>query len=224
MSSTELARTPRRSQPRVVVRHREQYLWWCWQSWPSDSTSSSSHSGKLPATVPRPRTTGGVTWQGGGSLASAAANGCYEANRAVSLSGVPKTTVYSWANHGVVVPSVSPVREKLWSYFDLMALRIVSWLCHVKEPGEGQPLPASPMPKVRRALVLLDELGLDLWDDKAPFRSPPLGDAAGEIFLRIGDAVRPTRHGVAAPSRTDASPGWVTEGLSAVSKPNLMGV
>ena len=126
---------------------------------------------------------------GGGSLASAAANGCYEANRAAALSGVPKTTVYWWANHGVVVPSVSPVREKLWSYSDLMALRIVSWLRHAKEPDEGQPLPASPMPKVRRALVLLDELGLNLWDDEAPFGSPLLVDGAGEIFVRIGDVV-----------------------------------
>lgn len=123
------------------------------------------------------------------SRASAAAKGCYEANRAAALSGVPKTTVYWWASHGVVVPSVSPVREKLWSYSDLMALRIVSWLRHVKEYDDGQPLPASPMPQVRRALVLLDELGVNLWDVEAHFVSPLVVDGAGEIFLRIGDAV-----------------------------------
>lgn len=126
---------------------------------------------------------------GSGSVASAAANGCYEANRAAALSGVPKTTVYWWANHGIVVPTVSPVREKLWSYSDLMALRIVSWLRHVKQPDDGQALPASPMPKVRRALLLLDELGLNLWDGDASSSSPLLVDGVGEIFVRIGDVV-----------------------------------
>ncbi|MCL2464549.1 MAG: hypothetical protein FWF28_05725, partial [Micrococcales bacterium] len=63
-----------------------------------------------------------------GSLLSAAVSGCYEASRAAALSGVPKSTLYEWARRRVVVPSVSPEREKLWSYADLMALRIVSWL------------------------------------------------------------------------------------------------
>lgn len=90
---------------------------------------------------------------------TAASDGCYEAERAAALSGVPKTTIYWWARHSIVMPSVSPTREKLWSYADLMALRIVSWLRHVK-PGD---LPASPMPRVRDALALLDQNGLDLW-------------------------------------------------------------
>jgi hypothetical protein len=58
------------------------------------------------------------------------------------------------------VPSVSPVREKLWSYSDLMALRVVSWLRHAKPAEDRSDLPASPMPKVRKALALLDELAL----------------------------------------------------------------
>jgi hypothetical protein len=93
------------------------------------------------------------------SLAKSASDGCYEAARAAALSGVPKTTVYWWARQGIVVPSVSPVREKLWSYSDLMALRVVSWLRHPKAAGNDVDLPASPMPKVRKALALLDELG-----------------------------------------------------------------
>lgn len=57
-------------------------------------------------------------------------DGCYQAPRAAALSGVPRSTVYDWAVKGIVVPSISPEREKLWSYADLMALRIVSWLRH----------------------------------------------------------------------------------------------
>jgi hypothetical protein len=91
-------------------------------------------------------------------LLRSAANGCYEATRAAALSGVPKTTMYWWAAQGIVVPSVSPTREKLWSYSDLMALRIVSWLRHPKDGEDLGGLPASPMPRVRRALSLLDEL------------------------------------------------------------------
>ena len=110
----------------------------------------------------------------------AASDGCYEAARASALSGVPESTVYWWARKGIVVPSVSASREKLWSYADLMALRIVSWLRHAK-PSE---LPASPMPKVRRALSVLAELELNIWEPVAEQPSPILVDASGSIFVR----------------------------------------
>lgn len=116
----------------------------------------------------------------------AASDGCYDATRAAALSGVPKSTVYWWARNGVVVPSVSSVQEKLWSYSDLMALRIVSWLRHVKPAGDGADLPASPMPKVRRALELLDELELDPWRPDASQASPLLVDRSGRIYVRDG--------------------------------------
>ena len=51
---------------------------------------------------------------GGSRLVTAASEGCYEAGRAAALSGVPKSTLYYWARTGVVLPSVSPVREKLF--------------------------------------------------------------------------------------------------------------
>lgn len=123
----------------------------------------------------------------------AAGNGCYEASRAAALSGVPKTTVYWWASHGVVVPSLSPVREKLWSYSDLMALRIVSWLRHTKEVRDADPLPASPMPEVRRALRLIDELELDVWHSDSRYASPLLVDASGAIFVRAGENILDAR-------------------------------
>ncbi|HVA61585.1 MAG TPA: hypothetical protein VNG13_13775, partial [Mycobacteriales bacterium] len=96
----------------------------------------------------------------------AASEGCYEAARAAALSGVPKSTLYYWARTEVVTPSVSPVREKLWSYADLMALRIVSWLRHPKDVSVDT-LPASPMREVRRALSELDRRGLDIWSPEA---------------------------------------------------------
>jgi len=121
-------------------------------------------------------------------IASAAADGCYDATRAAALSGVPRTTVYWWARNGIVVPSVSPVQEKLWSYSDLMALRIVSWLRHPKSTDTGE-LPASPMPKVRQALLLLDEIGLDPWDPGAPDGSPLLVDGAGNLYIRADGVI-----------------------------------
>lgn len=120
-----------------------------------------------------------ATWVAG------AAEGCYDASRAAALSGVPERTVYAWAADGVVRPSISPEREKLWSFADLMALRIVFWLRHPRDPADDSSLPASPMPKVRRALQQLDREGIDLW---APGHSPPvMVDRAGELFIHRGD-------------------------------------
>lgn len=117
------------------------------------------------------------------SFAGSAADGCYEASRASALSGVPRTTVYWWARNGVVVPTVSPVREKLWSFSDLMALRMVTWLRHTKPSNEGVGA-ASPMRRVRQALALLDALDLDPWSADMEGRSPILVDAAGRIYVR----------------------------------------
>ena len=108
-------------------------------------------------------------------------DGCYDARRTAALSGIPRSTVYDWARKGVVVPSISPEREKLWSYADLMALRIVSWLRHPKAL-DGDVRPASAMRHVREALVQLDEQGLDLWDGRAG-ASPLFVDPTGKIVI-----------------------------------------
>ena len=41
--------------------------------------------------------------------------GAYPADRAVALSGVPKSTVHYWARHEILVPRVARERIKLWS-------------------------------------------------------------------------------------------------------------
>lgn len=113
--------------------------------------------------------------------------GCYGAARASGLSGVPLSTVYHWARTDVVVPSVSPTREMLWSYADLMTLRIVSWLRHPKWPSVGAPIPASPMRRVRAALNSMAERGLDPWAADANVPSPIVVDRTGAIFIRHSD-------------------------------------
>lgn len=118
-------------------------------------------------------------------------DGSYEARRTAALSGVPLSTVYDWARKGVVVPSVSQVRQKLWSYADLMALRIVYWLRHPKEDDAGE-VAASPMAEVRRVLQRLETEGLDIWSQTgqdAP-ASPLVVDRGGRIFVRGLDGIQ----------------------------------
>lgn len=95
--------------------------------------------------------------------------GAYIAERAAALSGVPLSTVHYWARKEILIPSVSPERRKLWSYSDLMGLRIIYWLRHEKTGEDGQEVPASTMPKVRAVLEQLAELDLALWsEDEGP--------------------------------------------------------
>lgn len=89
--------------------------------------------------------------------------GAYPADRAAALSGVPKSTVHYWARKEILVPSVSAERVKLWSYSDLMGLRVIYWLRQPKADAHGWDVPATGMPMVRKTLDQLRELDLDLW-------------------------------------------------------------
>lgn len=91
--------------------------------------------------------------------------GAYPADRAASLSGVPVSTVHYWAREEILVPSISAQRVKLWSYADLMGLRIIYWLRQTKRGADGAAVPRTTMPAVRRALAQLDELDLRLWSE-----------------------------------------------------------
>ena len=84
---------------------------------------------------------------------------------------------------GFVKPSVSPTKIKLWSYADLMALRIVYWLRHPKK-GQSSYIAASPMQRVRDGLAELERHGLDIWDDSGSHPDSPLRvDSSGNIFV-----------------------------------------
>lgn len=107
--------------------------------------------------------------------------GAYPAPRAAALSGVPLSTVHDWARKGVLVPSISPERLKLWSYSDLMGLRIIHWLRHEKEIDDGQ-VPRSTMSAVKRALGQLAELDMALWTEDA---GPSVViDRAGRVLVK----------------------------------------
>ncbi len=114
--------------------------------------------------------------------------GAYEAKRAAALSGVPLSTVHYWARNRVLVPAISPVRTKLWSYSDLMGLRTIYWLRQPK-PSEGDELdvPRTSMRLVKRALAALEALDLALWDEDT---GPSVAvDRRGEIHIEAPDGV-----------------------------------
>jgi uncharacterized protein (DUF433 family) len=75
--------------------------------------------------------------------------GVYDADRAAALSGVPISTVYYWARNGIWEPALSEEKPKLWTYSDLIALRMIYWLRQDKPALE---VPKSSMPEVRRAI------------------------------------------------------------------------
>jgi len=107
--------------------------------------------------------------------------GAYTAERTAALAGVPWSTVHFWAREGIVVPSISPVRVKLWSYTDLLALRTVHWLRHDKVTRDGTPIPGTSMRKVKAALKQLRKLDADLFDSQ--HRSAICVDPSGEVLL-----------------------------------------
>ncbi len=84
--------------------------------------------------------------------------GAYAADRASALSGVPKSTIHYWARTELLVPSVSVSKVKLWSYADLMGLRIIYWLRQQKTDAAGAEVPKTSMRAIRRALARLRAL------------------------------------------------------------------
>jgi uncharacterized protein (DUF433 family) len=104
---------------------------------------------------------------------AAAATGCYEAPRAAALSGVPLSTLYEWARKEVVVPSISAVPLKLWSYQDLLLLRAVHWL-------RSRSSAATKMPEIKAALAQTVRLGLDPWSTNVRIYV----DARGSLYIQ----------------------------------------
>jgi uncharacterized protein (DUF433 family) len=108
--------------------------------------------------------------------------GVYSADRAAALSGVPKSTIHYWARTGVLLPSVSPEKVRLWSFADLMGLRIISWLRRGKTTKDGVEVAASTMPAVRRALAALDALELSVWTPGEG--SPVVVSGDGAVYIQ----------------------------------------
>jgi uncharacterized protein (DUF433 family) len=107
--------------------------------------------------------------------------GAYTADRAAALSGVPKSTIHWWARNEILVPNVSATKVKLWSYADLMSLRVIYWLRQRKTTDRGVDLPRTSMPAVRRALKALRSLDLPLWQAGVPTL---FLDGSGSIYVK----------------------------------------
>jgi uncharacterized protein (DUF433 family) len=111
-----------------------------------------------------------------------APRGAYPADRTAALSGVPQSTVHYWSREAILIPSISAQKVKLWSYPDLMGLRIIYWLRQTKTAPTGAAVPRTAMHAVRRALAQLSELDLRLWsEDTGPTVSV---DRGGNVILR----------------------------------------
>jgi uncharacterized protein (DUF433 family) len=108
--------------------------------------------------------------------------GAYSADRAAALSGVPKSTIHWWTRNEILVPGVSATRVKLWSFADLMSLRVIYWLRQRKTTARGGEVPRTSMPAVRRALKALRALDLPLWQAA---EGPTLFvDGSGRIYMK----------------------------------------
>lgn len=106
--------------------------------------------------------------------------GAYIAERAAALSGVPKSTIHYWAREGILVPAVSAEKVKLWSYADLISLRVIYWLRQKKGGGSGFEVPATSMSVVRRALGELRLLDIPLFQEDRPSL---LINGEGHVYL-----------------------------------------
>ena len=107
--------------------------------------------------------------------------GAYAAERAAALSGVPKSTIHWWARNDILVPQVSPTKVKLWSYADLMSLRVIYWLRRKKTTEKGTEIPRSSMRAVRRALKFLETLDVSPWHAAG---STLFVDESGKIYMK----------------------------------------
>jgi uncharacterized protein (DUF433 family)/DNA-binding transcriptional MerR regulator len=131
--------------------------------------------------------------------------GVYDARRAAALSGVPERTLTRWAGTSLYVPSISPEpRTRLWSWFDLLALRTIDWL---RKPSDG--LARVPLAKIRAALEDLDARGLSTAD----LHDLVLRSSAGDLFFEHDQDL----------VRADASGQVAMPGVLAVVRPYKFG-
>jgi DNA-binding transcriptional MerR regulator/uncharacterized protein (DUF433 family) len=106
-----------------------------------------------------------------------AMRGVYDARRAAALSGVPKRTLTWWAEKGYYRPSISPApRPRLWSWYDLIALRTIDWL---RQPGEG--IKGVPLHRILEALEEMDRRGLS----RADLHNLVVKTEGGIPFLKV---------------------------------------
>lgn len=79
-----------------------------------------------------------------------APRGRYVADRASQLSGVPRSTIYDWARERVLIPDFKNASPTLWSYRDLVFLRL---LARMRQNGIDRPSAADAVKKLRTMLA-----------------------------------------------------------------------
>jgi uncharacterized protein (DUF433 family)/DNA-binding transcriptional MerR regulator len=108
--------------------------------------------------------------------------GAYTTARAAALAAVPRRTLNYWVTSGMVTPSVSSERVRLWSYEDLVRIRMVEWLRRDKEVA-GVQIKGAALPTIRAAVDQLQQRRIAWWDvEVSPLRVSP----AGHVLL-LGD-------------------------------------
>jgi uncharacterized protein (DUF433 family) len=75
--------------------------------------------------------------------------GRYAAERASQLSGVPRSTIYDWRREQVFAPDFTHAQPVMWSYRDLVLLRLLAWL---RQGGMPRPVAAQKVGLVRAHL------------------------------------------------------------------------
>ena len=75
--------------------------------------------------------------------------GRYTADRASQLSGIPRSTIYDWRREHVFEPDFSAAKPAMWSYRDLLLLRLLAWL---RQGGMRRPVAAEKLRFVKDAL------------------------------------------------------------------------
>lgn len=104
--------------------------------------------------------------------------GVYDTHRAAALSGVPASTIHYWARTGLYTPSILPgPRTRLWSWADLLALRLIDWL----RKGDESRV-KSGVPGIRQALEQLERADYTR-DDLS--RLVAVSNTDGELYLQL---------------------------------------
>ena len=106
--------------------------------------------------------------------------GAYTAERAAALSGVPRSTLYYWARHEVWEPSLRRTKPRLWTYADVLALRLIHWLLLANTGCTGVPIKASTMSEVRLSLSSIRQQAHAIWHEEVRV----LLDRSGRVFFR----------------------------------------
>lgn len=104
--------------------------------------------------------------------------GAYTAERAAGLAGVPLRTLYYWAGHEILEPSISRFKPRRWSYADVVALRLIDWLRKDKEQPD---VSRTSMRQIRVALGSFTNIG-----EKLERGLTVLVEPSGRVVLAMG--------------------------------------